>query len=115
MPTLFIFYFEAIFSNHYTKHMHIFVYYYIIFSRCINCIHIRSSDAYPDPKNHFEARVINGVIYAPGGQHHYEPGGMDAAGFHAYEGEGWRALASLPEPRSHTLTVRVRVCVFMCA
>jgi N-acetylneuraminic acid mutarotase len=63
----------------------------------------------PNPRNHFGYALLNGRIYAIGGQHLKDErfGAQDDV--HAYDvaSGSWRQVADLPFPRSHTHTATV--------
>ncbi len=68
---------------------------------------ITSSAAMPSPRNHFSTAVVNGIIYAMGGQFGHDgcPGKhtQDSALVHAFNPQtnNWSRKADLPNPNSH--------------
>ncbi|MDQ3459175.1 MAG: GDSL-type esterase/lipase family protein [Deinococcota bacterium] len=58
----------------------------------------------PNPRSHMGATVLNGKIYAVGGQHSYEEKASMQRSVHVYDptSDLWTELAPLPAPLSHT-------------
>ncbi len=57
----------------------------------------------PMPRNHFQALVINGLLYVVGGQFGHDGSVSDTALLHVYDPKTslWQRLADLPHERSH--------------
>ena len=57
----------------------------------------------PDPRGHVSATVLDGKIYALGGDHGHDITQIDVSSCHRYDPatKKWSAIASLPEGRSH--------------
>jgi len=59
---------------------------------------------FPYPRNHFQARAINGKVYMLGGQYHHDDGVQDVNVAHSYDisTKAYTRLQDLPFPRSHS-------------
>jgi hypothetical protein len=57
----------------------------------------------PNPRNHLGATVLNGKIYAIGGQHGRDETTQNQSTVQTYDPatDTWKSVASLPKPRSH--------------
>jgi N-acetylneuraminic acid mutarotase len=57
----------------------------------------------PDPRGHVSATVLDGKIYALGGDHGHDKTQIDVASCHRYDPatKKWSEIASLPDGRSH--------------
>ncbi|HEY1784879.1 MAG TPA: kelch repeat-containing protein [Pirellulales bacterium] len=57
----------------------------------------------PDPRGHVAAAALDGKVYALGGDHGHDATQIDKPSCHVYDPAvgGWRAIASLPDGRSH--------------
>ena len=57
----------------------------------------------PHARGHFSTTVVDGLIYAIGGQYHHDRGREDLAFVDVYDpaDDEWRALPPIPEPTSH--------------
>ena len=58
---------------------------------------------FPDPRNHFSAAEVGGLIYALGGQNRHDTNPFEVALVHVYDplADAWSARAPMPVPRSH--------------
>jgi N-acetylneuraminic acid mutarotase len=58
----------------------------------------------PDPRGHLSAMVMDGAIYAIGGNHGHDPIPVDVGTILRYDlaADRWSPMASLPHPRSHS-------------
>ncbi len=71
----------------------------------------------PNPRNHLSSEVLNGKIYAIGGQHKHDGKLTTQADVHSYDPETdtWEQVASLPRAISHhthaTFVVGERIIV----
>jgi N-acetylneuraminic acid mutarotase len=63
----------------------------------------QAAPSMPDPRCHFSTAVLNGKIYAIGGQHDHENHVGQSAAVHRYDPvtKTWEQLANLPTPKSH--------------
>src|SRR4029453_13098219 len=63
----------------------------------------QTAPSMPDPRCHFSTIVLNGKIYAIGGQHDHDQHTGQSAAVHRYDPatNTWEKLADLPTPKSH--------------
>ena len=63
----------------------------------------RREASLPDPRGHVSAAVLDGKIYALGGDHGHDKTQIDVSSCHRYDPltKQWTAIASLPDGRSH--------------
>jgi N-acetylneuraminic acid mutarotase len=63
----------------------------------------------PNPRNHLGGAVVNGMIYAIGGQHNHEEGVGNQVEVDAYNPvtDVWTRVADLPNPRGHVAVVEL--------
>ena len=63
----------------------------------------KTAASLPNPRGHLSAAVINGIIYAIGGQHGHDDGIVDQNTLEAYDPatDTWTEKQAMPYPRSH--------------
>eukprot|EP00029_Vermamoeba_vermiformis_P003887 TRINITY_DN14418_c0_g1_i1.p1 TRINITY_DN14418_c0_g1~~TRINITY_DN14418_c0_g1_i1.p1 ORF type:complete len:408 (+),score=70.22 TRINITY_DN14418_c0_g1_i1:183-1226(+) len=68
----------------------------------------QEADVMLSPKNHFQAAVVNGAAFMPGGQYYYEsPEVVDSDDFQSFDfgTNQWSTLTKITAPTSHSATL----------